>query len=945
MAGSDNSAGILLEYNNASGGRGLNVPKSASGVISLIPRNTFEITTANTDVVLTLNPSSDATKGAYSYFKLKKGGLGNAIIRSTSPLGKASLVGGFYSITISVNGEGFGLIDLESSYTVDRDTRLDLSSNYIPVDIVSTSSAPITIAPATYNNIDTSNFEGNILLPDVVTGNLDWYWVTLKSNGNHCNISTVGGIQLIGSELSQSLSTEGATLLITSNRGNGYNIFLDTRGLKKIIRFTEDISLLSGFENGVLYVGAPADGVLITATIKDWDISDKGASCYFTKDSGEGSTVRVRGVNELLLDESIVNNDAQFELQATDTKYKVGQDNRPTPQDSSITLYALSTASVIVPYNKATVKNSEVGVAVDAPTGAISGLGQLVGAFISEEGIILGTTPASNIYSVANWRRISGNGTAIAYAEIYKYSLGVETLLATTNQTIPIESATYIQNNVYALIPETTWISTDRILIKAYMDKVGVGTNPSYELELEGDKPARVIISLPFSTISHQNLPDSGAITHAEIDAFINSYNADTSLDPNDLFVAKFGNDSTAVWNDRKRPWETWQAAMDAAKPGDWVRGIGGGIYDENLQHPFGVNIDFNGATIMPTSGIAFRTKDPNVGDGNVKILGLGKIMQEAGPAWPTVLYLINSSGAPQRLYLDFDELISWHDYGCQIVNYEVDLKAVRISGGYDEDTFNMSNCQGVVRVNEISDYNDNLGIWNGSRTLRLNGSELSFYVDKIISDSDSDNQIEIGGNSKIKFYHTDFSLGGKYTTNFKLFVIGVGSEVDFYNCNFTLDQAFNFMLLNSDFTRVSFHNCNFIIDTETLSGLDWLFRFESMTTEGILEFISCKSTINQMPADMTALIDINNQAVKIVIKDTELESVNSGTRVIDMMEEGSTLILKRAHLQNPNPTDLTIFAGDGIIHNVGSSMCGTISPTVILKGQTIEYINEPLDL
>jgi len=141
-------------------------------------------------------------------------------------------------------------------------------------------------------------------------------------------------------------------------------------------------------------------------------------------------------------------------------------------------------------------------VAVDVPTGAITGTAQLLASLVSEGGLIQGNTGVVNITIVGNIRRTSGSGTASFYFEFYKRTaLGVETLLSTGANTIPVSSASYVQFFDTALINNEYFALTDRIVLKFYGNRISGGSNPSFEFQFGGATPVRALIPIPLVAV------------------------------------------------------------------------------------------------------------------------------------------------------------------------------------------------------------------------------------------------------------------------------------------------------------------------------------------------------------------------------------------------------------------------------------------------------------
>lgn len=143
--------------------------------------------------------------------------------------------------------------------------------------------------------------------------------------------------------------------------------------------------------------------------------------------------------------------------------------------------------------------------AVDASTGPITSniTPTLITSFISPVGIIEGNPGAITVTSVGNIRKTSGTFNASFFVEYYKRdNVGAETLLGTTNQTIPITSSVYNEYSVFELVTSTTFLPTDYFITKLYAIKdTAGGLDPVYDLQLGGTHPARTLIPVPVSVI------------------------------------------------------------------------------------------------------------------------------------------------------------------------------------------------------------------------------------------------------------------------------------------------------------------------------------------------------------------------------------------------------------------------------------------------------------
>jgi hypothetical protein len=182
---------------------------------------------------------------------------------------------------------------------------------------------------------------------------------------------------------------------------------------------------------------------------------------------------------------------------------------------ANLIFYATTAPSSVSGYERLVISPDDVDYdnpAVDVPTGAITTTAQLVGEQVADADIFAGNPGVLNVSTIGEIRRTSGTGTARFYFEIYqRTSLGVETLRGTSNLTLPISGGTYQQFQVDCLFNNGTWLSTDRVVIKFYADRVAGGSNPNYDFLFGGTNPVRTLF--PISAQLLLNVPIAIGIT------------------------------------------------------------------------------------------------------------------------------------------------------------------------------------------------------------------------------------------------------------------------------------------------------------------------------------------------------------------------------------------------------------------------------------------------
>jgi hypothetical protein len=182
---------------------------------------------------------------------------------------------------------------------------------------------------------------------------------------------------------------------------------------------------------------------------------------------------------------------------------------------ANLTFYATTTPSAIVGYEKLVISIDDPDYdnpAVNVSTGAISGTAQLIAELASDAGIFAGNPGVITISTVGEIRRTAGSGGAEFYFEIYQRdSGGVETLRGTSNKTTTVTANVYQQFQASCLFNNGTWTATDRVVLKFYGDKIGGGSNPTYDFLFGGTNPVRTLF--PISAQLLLNVPIAIGIT------------------------------------------------------------------------------------------------------------------------------------------------------------------------------------------------------------------------------------------------------------------------------------------------------------------------------------------------------------------------------------------------------------------------------------------------
>jgi hypothetical protein len=173
---------------------------------------------------------------------------------------------------------------------------------------------------------------------------------------------------------------------------------------------------------------------------------------------------------------------------------------------SNIVFYPTNVSSDISGYVKIVTSITDPSfntTAVDISTGDITTTNQLISSLATSPNIIVGNPGVFNITTIGNIRRISGSGEASFYFKVYKRtSAGVETLIATSDNTIPvIDGGTYVEFSATAIWDDGIFLDTDRVVMKYYANRISGGSNPDYEFQFGGVTPVRTLVPIPLTVI------------------------------------------------------------------------------------------------------------------------------------------------------------------------------------------------------------------------------------------------------------------------------------------------------------------------------------------------------------------------------------------------------------------------------------------------------------
>jgi hypothetical protein len=172
---------------------------------------------------------------------------------------------------------------------------------------------------------------------------------------------------------------------------------------------------------------------------------------------------------------------------------------------SNLNLFATNVISDVPSYFKLVTSIDDPDyntIPVNISTGAISTTNQFIASLVTTAGVLIGNPGIVNLTTVGNIRRVSGTGVAEFYYEVYHRDLGgVETLIATSSATPPINVSVYTEFIALALLNNGTFLLTDRIVIKYYGNRISGGSNPTYEFQFGGTSPVRTLFPVPASNL------------------------------------------------------------------------------------------------------------------------------------------------------------------------------------------------------------------------------------------------------------------------------------------------------------------------------------------------------------------------------------------------------------------------------------------------------------
>lgn len=298
---------------------------------------------------------------------------------------------------------------------------------------------------------------------------------------------------------------------------NIYLYFNDTSGENCQINFTAAIADTFADSDEVLgFNGIVSPYTLIINDLDDIIFPNSGVGFYEIPRNSEFSLRRIEsGKWTLTIRRYVTDGGSGGSEKATqgevddgtnDTKFVTpltlkNQDYLATKQyvsdavKSNLMLFPTTANSDIATYKKLVTNTADADyddTAVDVSTGALTTTDVLISSLASEAGLLSGNPGVFEVSITGNIRRTSGTANGTFYFEVYHRDLaGTETLICTSDVTLEVSSATYIEFTAKALWDNGDFISTDRIVYKFYGNKAGVGSNPTFDFQFGGSNPVR----------------------------------------------------------------------------------------------------------------------------------------------------------------------------------------------------------------------------------------------------------------------------------------------------------------------------------------------------------------------------------------------------------------------------------------------------------------------
>jgi len=174
---------------------------------------------------------------------------------------------------------------------------------------------------------------------------------------------------------------------------------------------------------------------------------------------------------------------------------------------ASVSFFPTTASGAVAGYAKLVTSTDDADYdspAVNVSTGTFSGSDNLIGSLVSDAGVLEGNTTPINITTLGNVRRVTGNQNDAAefYFEVYKRdSGGTETLIGTSLATRAVNQSSYEEFFATALISDTLFTETDRVVLKFYASVVDGPGGRTYDFQYGGGAPVRTLFPVPVTVV------------------------------------------------------------------------------------------------------------------------------------------------------------------------------------------------------------------------------------------------------------------------------------------------------------------------------------------------------------------------------------------------------------------------------------------------------------
>lgn len=277
--------------------------------------------------------------------------------------------------------------------------------------------------------------------------------------------------------------------------------------------------------NTLYYLDASGGG--FTVTIPDTSSGNDGEIIRFVLiDATNPVQIETASGTNLIGDstvQSIIKQETGFTIISdnTNSTWHIIQDSRAKVPTSNLTFYGLTESGAVGGYDRLCLSTNDSdfsNTASNVTTGAVTGTGDLLGAWVCDAGALTGLLTETNAQFIFNARRTAGSGVAEFYVEVYHRNTGgTETLLGTSGVSAPVSDASYEEHDIAAIVSEQDFVSTDYLVVKFYGNRIAGGSDPTYDIQVEGNSsPARMVLSVSSNLVPHSSLTGLSSDDHTQ---------------------------------------------------------------------------------------------------------------------------------------------------------------------------------------------------------------------------------------------------------------------------------------------------------------------------------------------------------------------------------------------------------------------------------------------